>query len=337
MYRLPQIILILILFTGLIKSQNPHGESFKIDCAKCHTSDSWTVDFKNIGFNHKTTRFSLNGRHDQIDCKECHTSLILSDVKNECIECHEDMHNNTVSSQCNNCHNEDDWIIDDYDKLHDESGFPLTGSHRPLDCAECHTNSVELIFEPLSNECISCHQNNYNEAKTPNHIEENFSTDCFLCHDLNADSWVIAHDFFPLDKGHAISDCFTCHTDSDYRNTSPECFSCHSEDYNNTTNPDHQVGSFSKDCSVCHTLDLGWTPAEYENHDDNDFPIFSGKHKGEWSQCTDCHIDPNNYAVFTCIDCHKHRKSKMDDKHDDESGYVYESNACYKCHPDGSE
>jgi hypothetical protein len=25
----------------------------------------------------------------------------------------------------------------------------------------------------------------------------------------------------------------------------------------------------------------------------------------------------------------------MDDKHREEGGYVYESNACYSCHPDG--
>jgi len=337
MYRLSQIIIFLILFIGSIQSQNPHGDSFQIDCAKCHTSDSWTVDIKNIDFDHKTTNFFLNGRHNLIDCNECHTSLVLSDVKNECFECHDDIHNNTVSMKCNNCHCEDDWIIEDYVILHDESGFPLIGSHQVLDCSECHFKSVELIFEPLSVECISCHQNNYNEAKSPNHIEENYSVDCYLCHDINLETWGVSHDFFPLEKSHNISDCFTCHTNSDYRNTSPKCFTCHSEDYNNTINPDHQAGSYSKDCDECHTLDPSWTPAKYENHDENDFPIFSGKHEGEWSQCTDCHIEPSNYSVFTCIDCHEHIQSKMDDKHDDEKDYVYDSNACYKCHPDGSE
>jgi hypothetical protein len=27
----------------------------------------------------------------------------------------------------------------------------------------------------------------------------------------------------------------------------------------------------------------------------------------------------------------------MDDEHDDVGGYVYESTACYTCHPDGEE
>ena len=30
-------------------------------------------------------------------------------------------------------------------------------------------------------------------------------------------------------------------------------------------------------------------------------------------------------------------QGKMDDEHEDVSGYVYDSNACYDCHPTGSE
>ncbi len=337
MYRLSQIIFVLIFFSVVIFSQNPHGKDMKIDCAQCHTSDSWNVDFRNIDFDHNSTSFSLYGRHRLVDCRECHASLILSDVKSECVDCHTDIHKNTLSMQCNNCHSEDDWIIEDFTVIHEEAGFPLTGSHHVLDCSECHNKSVELIFEPLSTDCFSCHENNYNNTTSPNHIEENFPMDCYQCHDLDAETWVISHDFFPLEKSHNISDCFTCHTESNYKNTSSECISCHSKDYDNALNPDHKISSFSKNCSECHTLDPGWSPAKYENHDDNDFPIFSGKHKGEWSQCTDCHLDPSNYSVFTCTDCHKHRKSKMDEEHDEEGGYIYESNACYKCHPDGDK
>ncbi len=337
MYRLSQIILILVFALQINYGQNPHGKDFIIDCARCHTSDSWDVDIKNISFDHKETHFVLEGMHSNINCNECHKSLILSEVKDECIDCHEDIHNGTVSPNCSECHSDEDWLIEDFSAIHEEKGFPLVGLHWVLDCSECHEKSVELIFEPLDNACIACHESNYNNTTSPNHIEENFPEECDQCHELEAETWIISHDFFPLEKAHNIKDCSSCHTSSNYMDTSPECYSCHSKDYDNTVNPDHQVGSFSKDCSECHSLDPGWSPAKYENHDENDFPIFSGKHKGEWSQCSDCHIDPGDYSVFTCLDCHKHEKSKMDDKHDEESGYVYESEACYKCHPDGSE
>ncbi|MCI5055621.1 MAG: hypothetical protein MRY83_05900, partial [Flavobacteriales bacterium] len=65
---------------------------------------------------------------------------------------------------------------------------------------------------------------------------------------------------------------------------------------------------------------------------------YSGNHQNEWNQCSECHIQANNYAVFSCIDCHEHNnKNDVDDDHDGVNGYVYESNACYSCHPDGAE
>jgi hypothetical protein len=66
------------------------------------------------------------------------------------------------------------------------------------------------------------------------------------------------------------------------------------------------------------------------------FPIYSGDHEGEWNSCLECHTDPNNYSVFTCITCHT--QADTDDEHplDEVPDYIYESNACLQCHPDGS-
>lgn len=263
--------------------------------------------------------------------------MILSEVNGECVDCHTDIHNNTLPVKCDLCHFEDNWLIDDISEMHEEFGFIFSGAHISLDCSECHSKSVELIFEPISPDCYSCHSYNYNSTKNPDHNAENFSFECFQCHDIDADSWIISHDFFPLVSGHNISDCSKCHENSDYTQKSSECYSCHSSNFENTTNPDHELNSFSKNCEECHTLEPGWSPAEYTIHDDNDFPIYSGKHNGEWSLCTDCHTDPNDYSEFSCLNCHEHEKSKMDKEHDEESGYVYESQACLKCHPDGDK
>ena len=46
---------------------------------------------------------------------------------------------------------------------------------------------------------------------------------------------------------------------------------------------------------------------------------------------------PASFEVFTCLTCHEHRRSEMDDEHDEVRGYVYESTACYSCHPDGED
>jgi hypothetical protein len=60
------------------------------------------------------------------------------------------------------------------------------------------------------------------------------------------------------------------------------------------------------------------------------------KHKGKWGSCNDCHKSAGNYKAFECILCHEHsNKAEVDSKHKGESGYVYSSAACYRCHPQG--
>ncbi|MEW5844132.1 MAG: hypothetical protein AB1775_12805, partial [Bacteroidota bacterium] len=79
-----------------------------------------------------------------------------------------------------------------------------------------------------------------------------------------------------------------------------------------------------------------WTPSTF-NHDGQYFPIYSGKHNGKWTLCSDCHTNSTNFKVFTCINCHEHSdKTKVDGKHSGVSGYVYSATSCYTCHPAGS-
>jgi len=146
----------------------------------------------------------------------------------------------------------------------------------------------------------------------------------------------INHNFFPLTGGHDLNSCQECHKTPDYSSTSPECISCHQSNYNATTNPNHTSIGFSTNCQDCHTTDPGWKPAQYTEHDAKSFPIYSGKHNGEWSKCSDCHSNPASYAQYTCIDCHDHNKTDMDDEHGGVQGYAYNSPDCFACHPTGS-
>ena len=172
----------------------------------------------------------------------------------------------------------------------------------------------------------------------PNHVDAGYSIECLDCHNVNAFDWSsenILHDFFPLVKGHDIADCNQCHVNPNFKNTPTECVACHQMDFDNATSLDHNQLNFSTDCASCHTLDLDWMPAEFRDHDDQFFPIYSGEHNGEWSSCVECHPNPMNYAEFTCITCHT--KSETDDDHNDVGGYVYSSIACLGCHPTGNE
>ena len=141
---------------------------------------------------------------------------------------------------------------------------------------------------------------------------------------------------FALTGAHQNADCLSCHQSGVYAGLSQECMSCHQQDYDATQDPGHLAAGFPTTCSSCHTS-IAWMPADFE-HDGPYFPIYSGKHNGKWNVCSDCHVNPSSFAQFSCtIGCHTHSdEPKVADDHSEVSGYQYESQACYACHPQGN-
>ncbi|HRD54364.1 MAG TPA: hypothetical protein PKY96_17120, partial [Flavobacteriales bacterium] len=136
---------------------------------------------------------------------------------------------------------------------------------------------------------------------------------------------------FPLHGAHSTAACIQCHANG-YAGTPTACSACHLADYNATTNPNHASAQFPTDCAACHT-ESSWTPSTF-NHNQY-FPINSGPHSDVWNTCATCHTNPNDYSVFSCTNCHNNQ-SELANDHDEVSGYSYNSNACYTCHPDGT-
>ena len=330
------VFLISLLFGK--DTESPHGDDFKISCSECHSPKSWELDRAIYSFDHNSTKLPLTGQHTETNCKMCHPTLVFSEAGTDCMSCHEDMHYQTLGPDCARCHTPKSWIVENITEIHQMGRFPLLGAHFTADCYQCHPSSSLLRFEPLGIECIDCHRDDYTAATNPDHVQGNISTNCIECHSLTAFSWSsdgFNHAFFPLTQGHAISDCNECHTGGDYSSASPVCVTCHQSDYNSTTNPNHIAADISTDCIACHTTNPGWKPAEFDQHDAQYFPIYSGQHNGEWSNCVDCHTNPGNYAQFTCIDCHEHNQTEMDDEHQGIGGYAWNSIACLECHPTG--
>lgn len=321
-------------------SDSPHGKGFAYSCDLCHSSESWKLDKKIYAFDHSKTKMPLSGRHAQADCRQCHASLVFSEAKTACADCHTDMHNQTVGPDCGQCHTSSTWIVNNINELHQKSRFPLLGPHYTTDCSVCHKSASLLRFEPLGVKCFECHQDDYNATTSPNHIAGNYSTECELCHSFSSFTWtgaVVNHSFFPLTEGHAISDCNKCHPGGKFSGTPTACVACHEGNYNNTTNPNHLSANIPSTCADCHTTVPGWKPARFTTHDGQYFPIYSGKHAGTWNVCSECHTTPNNYKLFSCIDCHEHNKTDTDEEHSGVGGYVYSSIQCFQCHPTGSK
>ena len=57
--------------------------------------------------------------------------------------------------------------------------FPLTQGHAISECAQCHQNNS---YSNTSNECISCHVEDFNKTLNPDHKEADINTDCVICH-----------------------------------------------------------------------------------------------------------------------------------------------------------
>ena len=331
MFCLPQIF-----------GQSPHGTSLELNCIVCHNASGWEISTDTFHFDHSKMNFPLEGVHLDVDCQSCHTSLVFDEAPQECAACHTDMHAMSVGSDCASCHHAANWLVDDISELHEQNGFSLVGGHNNLSCIDCHTSDTNLRFDRLGNDCVNCHLDTYANTSSPNHTTVGYTADnCANCHDPFTGDWTVGainHSFFSLTGGHDISDCQQCHLTDKYSDASPDCVSCHENDFNNTTNPDHQAGGFPMDCTLCHNTDPGWIATAFGDHDDEYFPIYSGEHKGEWNQCVDCHTNSGNFADFSCTDCHEHSDANdLAGEHDEVSGYTYESNACFQCHPKGEK
>lgn len=321
-----------------------HRGELGFRCKSCHTPTTWTNQREMFRV-HNRTRFPLLAIHARLDCAACHRNQRPYEYKNtpaECGRCHYETYLQTTdpnhvqagfSTRCEDCHGVTATTWRGARFSHPAS-FPLVGGHSGLACQRCH---VSGRYTGLSAACVSCHRQDYNRTTSPNHAAGGFPTTCESCHSINGwrpASFDHSRTGFPLTGAHARVECAQCHVGGRYAGTPTDCYACHQVDYAGTTNPAHAAAGFPTQCQTCHTT-AAWRPASFD-HDGQFFPIYSGTHRGRWSSCSDCHVNPGNYAVFECILCHAHSdKAQVDRHHREVRGYVYQSAACYRCHRSG--
>jgi hypothetical protein len=313
-------------------------------CDTCHTPETWT-NRRDVFRVHSRTRFPLLAVHAGLECEACHARQQpreFASTPTDCVACHlrdfqtardPDHERLRFSRRCDECHSAGSrtWKGGAFGgSFGHPASFPLRGAHATVTCSRCHTSG----FAGTSRQCVSCHRGDYDGARSPDHRAGGFSTECQSCHDDAA--WRPAtfdHSLarFPLTGAHTRLECGRCHTGGRFRGTPTECVGCHQSDYDRTSSPSHRAAGFPTGCPACHGTNA-WRPATFDHN--RFFPITSGDHAG--IGCTSCHVNAGSFSVFTCLDCHRGRE-RMDDKHRRVSGYVFESRACYRCHPRGQE
>jgi hypothetical protein len=242
-------------------TQNPNHTTAGIstDCVACHTTNpGWTPATINHDF------FPLTLGHDIQDCAQCHTTPNYADTSAECVSCHNEDYAGTqnpnhttagISTDCAACHTTNPgWTPATIN--HDF--FPLTLGHDIQDCAQCHTTPN---YSDVSPDCVTCHQNDYDQTNDPNHLAANFPTDCIACHTTNP-GWTPAtfdHDgqYFPIytgkhRQGETWNDCVECHANpASYADFT--CFTCHLKpEMDDKHSEENGYAYISAVCLECH-------------------------------------------------------------------------------------
>ncbi len=321
-----------------------HRGELGSDCVRCHTTRAF-VDRAGMVRLHQAGRFALTGAHVMTDCESCHVpaqpgALSFVNRATACEACHlpayqaatdPDHESGGFPRDCAQCHATTLWERARFN--HAASAFPLNGAHRAVSCDACH---VDDRFTGTPSDCVACHRTEYDGTGEPPHAAAQFPVTCETCHGTAA--WApAAFDHsgtaFPLTGAHIAAGCLDCHADGVYAGKPATCVSCHESEYGGTTEPSHVAAGFPVTCEACHGT-ARWEGATFD-HDGPYFPIYSGDHRGKWTSCATCHTNQASYAEFTCFSCHEHEQAKMDDTHEGEPGYSYESRVCLSCHPRG--
>jgi hypothetical protein len=163
-----------------------HKGALGQECTACHVQETWQP----LGLiaDHARTRFPLTAAHAIASCEGCHDRATVGDFRGapaECHFCHQQeagraFPNHVINGWhrgCERCHTPANWRAEGFN----HAAFPLQGGHAGLNCTQCHANG---LFAGLNPACVACHLNDYVSA--PNHVANNFSTDCILCHNINA-------------------------------------------------------------------------------------------------------------------------------------------------------
>ena len=215
---------------------DPHARQFPGDCASCHATSGW----KNVAFDHATTRFALVDAHAKPACVACHAKGRYVGTSRSCSGCHagDDKHRGALGKDCASCHKATVWTDAKFD--HDKAAFQLSGAHLGVTCLKCHKGGV---YKGTPKTCSACHSSPASHGSA-------YDSGCASCHTTKAwlpGSFTASHTF---PKAHHGADgvCSKCHPSSW---TTYSCARCHS----NATMSEHhkEVPNFSlTTCASCH-------------------------------------------------------------------------------------
>jgi hypothetical protein len=234
------------------------GPPLNNKCEGCHTVKTFAPSTFTLA-RHQKTKFALEGGHLAVACADCHaakkgfpkSSAPFHFKDFSCTTCHEDIHHGEFKEQmarkkpdgreagCEACHSVKEWKnLTGFD--HDQTRYPLTGSHKGVACIDCHkppnleTDMRHVSFKSAPMECKGCHEDPHGQQ-----FAHRGDPTCEQCH--NTAKWkpsTFDHEktAFSLKGAHERVKCTACHKEQRevegkqvlfYLPTPKECAACH--------------------------------------------------------------------------------------------------------------
>jgi Cytochrome c7 and related cytochrome c len=294
---------------------NPHGGQLSKradggECSSCHT----VAGFKPSTFGvkeHAATAYPLQGKHASVPCGHCHIpkgKATLYDIKfQSCTDCHKDPHAAQFAaapylSRCERCHSLQRFQPSTFGLArHQETKYPLSGSHKAVVCGDCHKLSTEFkpptaLYHWRNSSCTGCHADPH-QGEFDNLMRHDGSdgklSGCEACHSTR--SWKGFSRFdhsrtsFSLLGSHLTTPCSACHkvpnqqtapAKVNFKTAPAQCEACHE---------DIHGAQFARSgvtrCVECHNS-TQWKPSLFD-HDLRTSFALQGAHRK--ARCEGCH------------------------------------------------
>ena len=315
---------------------DPHGGQFlkRADggrCESCHTVQGWSPSTFSVA-DHARTGFPLIFPHATVKCASCHVPAgkdTRFKIKfAQCVDCHKDEHAGQFAgapwrNRCEQCHAGATFKTTTYSLAkHQESSFPLTGSHEAVACDDCHkplagTQVTPYHFTQLR--CTTCHEDVHKGQFATRMAALDAAgkpLGCEACHSTkewgDLSKFDHAQTRFPLLGSHRAAACAECHKPPNleltlvhvqFAKAPTTCSECHENPHAD------QFGARGGDCAGCHNTNK-WRPSLFD-HDKTVFPLKGGH---ENVACSSCHTVKRpvngNLVLFykptptACAECH---------------------------------
>lgn len=294
-----------------------HKGAFKQDCKSCHNESG----FGNSPFDHSTTKFPLQDKHEKVDCNACHKSVVTAGLpvakrvadfrglKTACVSCHADVHQGELAQACETCHSPKTFQVTTF--THPRLPEFYEGQHAPVACAGCHkamsavsgpaasappsraavgpqaavTTRIVTGFKNTATTCVSCHKDE--------HLGQ-VGKECQTCHSIEVAKFGVvgfSHDktSFKLTGKHQPVECVKCHKKETGAFPSEPGTAVRFKGVAKECRGCHtdvHIGQFQSGCDTCHSPET-FKIASYKHLNRSLASFFVGRHLK--ASCAACH------------------------------------------------